>query len=100
QAALNSSLRANERARFVDSHGMRNGDAPGILAELDDDQRAAAITVEGPLLVVAGPGSGKTRMLTYRIAHLIAERGVAADNCLAITFTRRAAGEIDRKSVV
>jgi DNA helicase II / ATP-dependent DNA helicase PcrA len=71
-----------------------SGFAPGILAQLDDDQRAAAQIVEGPLLIVAGPGSGKTRTLTYRIAHLIAERGVAAETCLAITFTRRAAAEM------
>jgi DNA helicase-2/ATP-dependent DNA helicase PcrA len=68
--------------------------APGILAELDDDQRAAAATVEGPLLIVAGPGSGKTRTLTHRIAHLIAECGAAGESCLAITFTRRAAAEM------
>ena len=66
----------------------------GILAQLDEDQRAAAGIVDGPLLIVAGPGSGKTRTLTYRIAHLVAERGAAAESCLAITFTRRAAGEM------
>ena len=66
----------------------------GILAQLDEDQRAAADIVDGPLLIVAGPGSGKTRTLTYRIAHLVAERGAAAESCLAITFTRRAAGEM------
>jgi DNA helicase-2/ATP-dependent DNA helicase PcrA len=65
-----------------------------ILAALDPDQRAAAAHVEGPLLVIAGPGSGKTRMLTHRIAHLIAERDVAAECCLAVTFTRRAAEEM------
>ena len=68
--------------------------ASGILAQLDEDQRAAAGIVDGPLLMVAGPGSGKTRTLTYRIAHLVAERGAAAENCLAITFTRRAAAEM------
>ncbi len=65
-----------------------------ILAALDPDQRAAASQVDGPLLVVAGPGSGKTRMLTHRIAHLVAERGVPPESCLAITFTRRAATEM------
>src|SRR6476646_5490562 len=66
----------------------------GILAQLDEDQRAAAGIVDGPLLIVAGPGSGKTRTLTCRIAHLVSERGAAAESCLAITFTRRAAGEM------
>jgi DNA helicase II / ATP-dependent DNA helicase PcrA len=70
-----------------------NAPPPGILAELDDDQRAAAQALDGPLLIVAGPGSGKTRTLTYRLAHLVAERG-AAENSLAITFTRRAAAEM------
>ncbi len=68
-------------------------DTSSILAALDADQRAAAVA-EGPLIVIAGPGSGKTRMLTHRIAHLVAERGVPAESCLAITFTRRAAGEM------
>jgi uncharacterized protein (TIGR00375 family) len=73
---------------------QREVNKENILAQLDDDQRAAAATVEGSLLIVAGPGSGKTRTLTYRIAHLIAERGTAAESCLAITFTRRAAAEM------
>jgi uncharacterized protein (TIGR00375 family) len=67
--------------------------ADGILAALNEEQRAAASAV-GPLLIVAGPGSGKTRTLTHRIAHLIAERGVAAEACLAVTFSRRAAAEL------
>ena len=71
-----------------------SGAAAGVLAALDDDQRAAAATVAGPLLIVAGPGAGKTRTLTHRIAHLVAERGAAAEHCLAITFTRRAAAEM------
>lgn len=66
----------------------------GILASLDEDQRAAAEVVDGPLLIVAGPGSGKTRTLTHRIAHLVAERGAPASTCLAITFTHRAAAEM------
>jgi DNA helicase II / ATP-dependent DNA helicase PcrA len=68
--------------------------ASGALAGLDDDQRLAASVVAGPLLIVAGPGSGKTRTLTHRILHLVAECDVAAEHCLAITFTRRAAGEM------
>jgi len=78
-------------------HDQAASGASGILALLDDDQRAAAAAVEGPLLIVAGPGSGKTRTLIHRIAHLIAERGVAAESCLAITFTRRAAAEMKER---
>ena len=66
----------------------------GILAALDEQQRKAAAITRGPLLIIAGPGSGKTRTLTHRIAHLIAEEGIAATSCLAITFTRRAALEM------
>jgi len=65
-----------------------------LLDGLDEAQRAAADTGEGPLLIIAGPGSGKTRTVTHRIAHLVAERGVPASSCLAITFTRRAAAEM------
>ncbi len=70
------------------------GGATGILAALDDDQRRAACAIDGALAIVAGPGSGKTRTLTHRIAHLVADCGVPAASCLAITFTRRAAGEM------
>nr|WP_246425501.1 UvrD-helicase domain-containing protein [Streptomonospora nanhaiensis] len=68
--------------------------AQGILDGLDPEQRAAAETPGGPLLIVAGPGTGKTRTVTRRIAHLVAERGVPAERFLAITFTRRAAEEL------
>ncbi len=81
------------QCRPVDSNSP-DGCMPGILSQLDDGQRVAAQTVDGALLIVAGPGSGKTRTLTHRIAHLVAERGVPARNCLAITFTRRAAAEM------
>ena len=57
------------------------------------EQRAAA-TADGPLLIIAGPGSGKTRTLTYRIAHQVMDCGLPAGNFLAITFTRRAAQEM------
>ena len=68
-----------------------------LLAGLDSDQRAAAEIVKGPLMIVAGPGSGKTRTLTHRMAHLIADHGVPAGGCLAITFTRRAATELQER---
>ena len=64
------------------------------LAGLDPEQRHAAQTLDGPLLIVAGPGSGKTRTLTHRLAHLIRARGVAPECCLTLTFTRRAADEM------
>ncbi|KAF7598004.1 MAG: hypothetical protein CGU28_15100 [Candidatus Dactylopiibacterium carminicum] len=66
----------------------------GILAALDAEQAEAAAAVSGTLIVTAGPGSGKTRMLTHRIAHLVRELGEPAQACLAITFTRRAAEEL------
>ncbi len=66
----------------------------GILGALDDEQRAVAEICAGPVLVVAGPGSGKTRTLTHRVAWLVAERGVPPEGCLTITFTRRAAEEL------
>ncbi|MEU4740963.1 UvrD-helicase domain-containing protein [Actinosynnema sp. NPDC023658] len=65
-----------------------------LLDGLDPEQRAAAEVDGGPLLIIAGPGTGKTRTLTHRIADLVTSRGVPASECLAITFTRRAAEEM------
>ncbi|MEU4419195.1 UvrD-helicase domain-containing protein [Actinoplanes sp. NPDC024001] len=69
----------------------------GLLDRLDAMQRVAASAPGGPLLIVAGPGTGKTRTLTHRIAYLCAELGVFPERCLAITFTRRAAAELKER---
>jgi DNA helicase-2/ATP-dependent DNA helicase PcrA len=70
------------------------GRSERILAGLDPEQRAAALAVRGPVCILAGAGTGKTRAITHRIAYAVSSGTAASDSVLALTFTARAAGEL------